>query len=73
MPNSVVAASSGPKDSSLASNAAGILAPQRAVNRLSWAVPMMGLVFGLGHIGLGVFLLIQERRESGLRLHRSVA
>ena len=34
---------------------------------------MMGLVFGLGHIGLGVFLLIQERREGGLRLHRSVA
>jgi len=39
----------------------------------NWAVPMMGLVFGLGHIGLGIFLLIQERRESGLRLHRSVA
>jgi hypothetical protein len=39
----------------------------------NWATPMMGLVFGLGHIGLGVFLLIQERRESGLRLHRSVA
>ena len=38
-----------------------------------WAVPMMGLVFGLGHIGLGIFLLIQERREGGLRLHRSVA
>jgi hypothetical protein len=38
-----------------------------------WATPMMGLVFGLGHIGLGVYLLIQERRESGLRIHRSVA
>jgi hypothetical protein len=38
-----------------------------------WAVPMMGLVFGLGHIGLGVFLLVLERREAGLRLHRSVA
>ena len=38
-----------------------------------WAVPMMGLVFGLGHIALGVFLLIQERREAHLRLHRSVA
>ena len=39
----------------------------------NWAVPMMGLVFGLGHIVLGVFLLILERREGGLRLHRSVA
>ena len=38
-----------------------------------WAVPMMGLVFGLGHVGLGVFLLIQERREAGLRLRRNVA
>jgi hypothetical protein len=38
-----------------------------------WAVPMMGLAFGLGHIALGVFLLIQERREAHLRLHRSVA
>ena len=38
-----------------------------------WAVPMMGLVFGLGHIVLGVFLLILERREGGVRLHRSVA
>lgn len=38
-----------------------------------WAVPMMGLVFGLGHIGLGVFLLIRERREASLRLHRDVA
>ncbi len=38
-----------------------------------WAVPMMGLVFGLGHIGLGVYLLIRERREASLRLHRSVA
>ncbi len=37
------------------------------------AVPMMGLVFGLGHVILGVYLLIQERRETNLRLHRSVA
>ena len=37
------------------------------------AVPMMGLVFGLGHVALGVYLLILERRESNLRLHRSVA
>ena len=39
----------------------------------SWAVPMMGLAFGLGHVGLGVALLVAERRERGLRLHRSVA
>ncbi len=35
-----------------------------------WAVPMMGLVFGLGHVGLGVVLLIAERRERRLRLYR---
>jgi hypothetical protein len=34
---------------------------------------MMGLVFGLGHIGLGAALLVIERRESSVRLHRSVA
>jgi hypothetical protein len=39
----------------------------------SAAVPMMGIVFGLGHMGLGTALLIAERRETGLRLHRSVA
>ncbi len=39
----------------------------------AWAVFMMGLVFGLGHIGLGVALLMAERRESAIRLHRSVA
>jgi len=39
----------------------------------SWAVIMMGLVFGLGHIGLGTVLLVLERRQSVLRLHRSVA
>jgi hypothetical protein len=38
-----------------------------------WAIPMMGLVFGAGHIGLGVVLLAVERRENALRLHRSVA
>jgi hypothetical protein len=38
-----------------------------------WAVPMMGLVFGLGHIGLGSALLVVERRQSAVRLHRSVA
>jgi hypothetical protein len=38
-----------------------------------WAVIMMGLVFGAGHVGLGVVLLVLERRESAIRLHRSVA
>ena len=37
------------------------------------AVPLMGLVFGLGHVGLGVWLLILERREATLRPHRDVA
>jgi hypothetical protein len=39
----------------------------------AWAVPMMGLVFGVGHIGLGAALLVAERRQGGVRLHRSVA
>jgi hypothetical protein len=38
-----------------------------------WAIAMMGGVFGAGHIALGVVLLIAERRETSLRLHRSVA
>lgn len=38
-----------------------------------WAVPMMGIVFGLGHVSLGAALLVAERRQSALRLHRSVA
>jgi hypothetical protein len=39
----------------------------------AWSVVMMGVVFGLGHIGLGTALLIAERREKAIRLHRSVA
>jgi hypothetical protein len=39
----------------------------------AWAVPMMGLVFGLGHMGLGAALLVAERRENTIRLHREVA
>lgn len=39
----------------------------------TWAIPMMGLVFGLGHIGLGLALLMIERRQGVVRLHRSVA
>ena len=38
-----------------------------------WAVLMMGLVFGLGHVSLGAALLVAERRQTALRLHRSVA
>jgi hypothetical protein len=38
-----------------------------------WANVAMGLVFGGGHIGLGTALLIAERREGAIRLHRSVA
>ncbi len=38
-----------------------------------WAVPMMGIVFGLGHASLGAALLVAERRQTALRLHRSVA
>jgi hypothetical protein len=38
-----------------------------------WAIPMMGVVFGLGHIGLGLVLLATERRQGVVRLHRSVA
>jgi len=37
------------------------------------AVLMMGLVFGIGHIALGIVLLSIERRQSGIRIHRSVA
>jgi hypothetical protein len=36
----------------------------------AWAVAMMGLVFGLGHVGLGALLLAAERRERRLRLYR---
>ncbi|HLJ96679.1 MAG TPA: hypothetical protein VKU02_26135 [Gemmataceae bacterium] len=38
-----------------------------------WAILMMGLVFGLGHVGLGTALLVSERRENTIRLHREVA
>jgi hypothetical protein len=37
------------------------------------SVVMMGLVFGAGHIGLGLALVFVERREGVIRLHRSVA
>ncbi len=38
-----------------------------------WSVAAMGVVFGLGHLVLGAVLLVQERRQSMLRIHRSVA
>lgn len=37
------------------------------------AVWMMGLVFGVGHVWLGITLLAAERRHPSLRLHRTVA
>jgi hypothetical protein len=40
----------------------------------TWAVPMMGVVFGLGHIGLGLSMLVAERKAAaGLRVFRTVA
>lgn len=39
----------------------------------AWANLMMGLTFGLGHVGLGAALLVAERRQAAIRLHRSVA
>ena len=38
-----------------------------------WAVLMMGLVFGAGHVGLGLVLLVVERRENAIHLYKSVA
>jgi hypothetical protein len=39
----------------------------------AWAIPMMGVGFGLGHLSLGVVLLVAEKRQRHLRLHRCVA
>ncbi len=39
----------------------------------AWATAMMGFAFGLGHIALGLALLWSERRDTQLRLYRSVA
>jgi hypothetical protein len=39
----------------------------------AWSTILMGVVFGLGHISLGIDLLIAERREGAIRLHKSVA
>jgi len=40
---------------------------------LGWAVLMMGLVFGIGHLVLGGILLLIERQQGTIRLHREVA
>jgi len=37
------------------------------------SILMMGLAFGLGHIGLGIALLLAERYERPAQLHRTVA
>jgi hypothetical protein len=39
----------------------------------AFAIPAMGVVFGLGHMVLGGVLMAAERRETSIRLHRSVA
>lgn len=39
----------------------------------AWATLMMAAVFGLGHLGIGAALVASERRQSAIRLHRSVA
>jgi hypothetical protein len=39
----------------------------------NWAVVMMAVAFGAGHLALGFALLSEERRERSVRLHRSVA
>ncbi len=38
-----------------------------------WSVASMGIVFGLGHLVLGGVLMVLERRQPSLRIHRSVA
>jgi hypothetical protein len=38
-----------------------------------WSPWAMGVVFGLGHLALGAVLLVQEHRQTVLRIHRSVA
>jgi hypothetical protein len=38
-----------------------------------WAILLMGVAFGVGHLALGFALLSEERRERALRLYRSVA
>jgi hypothetical protein len=39
----------------------------------AWAIPMMAVGFGGGHCALGGVLLLEERREARVRLHREIA
>lgn len=39
----------------------------------SWAAPLMGMTFGVGHLALGATLFLVERRAAVLKIHRSVA
>jgi hypothetical protein len=39
----------------------------------SWAIAIMTIAFGLGHIGLGVSLYLKEQRERAIKLYRDVA
>jgi len=39
----------------------------------AWAIPIMGVGFGLSHLSLGAALLVAEKRQRQLRLHRCVA
>jgi hypothetical protein len=39
----------------------------------TWALLMMGLVFGAGHLVLGIALLVLERRQRALRVYWSAA
>ncbi len=51
-----------------------VLGPATLALGPTWAVVMMGVVFGLGHVGLGLLLIAAERRAGrGLRLFRTVA
>jgi hypothetical protein len=51
-----------------------ILGPVTLALGPAWAIPMMGIVFGLGHILIGLTLLASERKAgTGLRLFREVA
>jgi hypothetical protein len=50
-----------------------LLGPVTLILGPAWSVLMMGLVFGLGHVVLGSALLVAERRQNALRLHREVA
>lgn len=39
----------------------------------NWAVPLMAVGFGLGHVALGIDLLLKERQERSVKVFREVA